>query len=54
VVDDADVVTTDAVGRRQRCAAWKTAVASGLAWQPREATTTVDGGGRLRWVGVRP
>jgi hypothetical protein len=36
--------------QQQRCAAWQTAAAGGLAWQPREATATVDsdGGGRAR------
>jgi hypothetical protein len=38
VVDDADVATTDSVGRRQRCAARQTAVAVGAA--------TGGGGGR--------
>jgi hypothetical protein len=54
VVDDADVATTDGVGRRQRCAAWQMAAAGGLAWQPRETAATVAGGGRQRWAGARP
>jgi hypothetical protein len=53
-MDDADVATTDDMGRRQRCAAWLTAAAGGLAWQPREAAATVDDGGRRRWEGARP
>jgi hypothetical protein len=47
-MDDADVATTNGVGRRQRCAAWQTVAVGGLAWQPREAAATVDGGGRPR------
>jgi hypothetical protein len=52
-MDDVDVATTDGVGRRQRCAAWQTSAVGGLAWQPREAATTVDGSGRRRWAGAR-
>jgi hypothetical protein len=48
VVDNADVATTDGVGRRQCCAACQTVAAGGLVWQPREATSSVADGGRAR------